>query len=51
MGNTLFQSLHLSRRRPAQQRALPPGLGLLIGASISMGLWALIIWGLIKAFD
>jgi hypothetical protein len=51
MGNTLFQSLQLSRRRPAPQRSLPRGYGLLIGASISIGLWGLIIWGLIKAFQ
>ena len=49
MGDALFQGLRVTRRRSARRRALPAGYGLLIGASLSIGLWGLIIWAVIKA--
>jgi hypothetical protein len=51
MGDALFQSLQVVRRRTSRRRAIPPGYGLLLGVSISVGLWGLITWAVIKAFD
>jgi hypothetical protein len=49
MGDVLFQTLQVIRRRSARRRAIPAGYGLLIAASISVGLWGLIIWAVVKA--
>jgi hypothetical protein len=51
MGDVLFQGLQVIRRQRARRRAIPIGYGLLLGVSISLGLWGLIIWAVIKAFD
>jgi hypothetical protein len=49
--DALFQSLQVIRRRRAQRRAIPPGYGLLIAAAISIGLWGLMIWAVVKVLD
>jgi hypothetical protein len=51
VSDTLFQSLRTVRKQRAQKRAMPLGCGLVIGASVSIGLWGLIIWAVAKALD
>ncbi len=52
MSEAFFQrSVHLGRKsRIARMRPWPKGYGLLVAAVMSLGLWAAIILGLVRAF-
>jgi len=49
MSDALFHAPYAVEAAPARRRALPKGYGLLIGAAVSMGLWAGVIWAVALA--
>jgi hypothetical protein len=44
MGQALFHETPISVARPAEPRRLARGLGLTLGAGVSIGLWAGLVW-------
>lgn len=50
MSDALYQTARTFETARAAPRRLPKGQGLMVGASVSLGLWAGLIWALVRAF-
>lgn len=49
MSDVLIQPrIVAARRREAEPRRLPVGVGLGVGALISFALWGVVVWGLLQ---
>ena len=50
MSDALYLTARTLETAQTAPRRLPTGYGLMIGASASLGLWAGVIWALVRAF-